>query len=422
MTLRMSLEKTAGMAIISLLLCGMPLAADDQPVRYSLKKLIERSLERHGGISSASSRIDEYRELEKHVQRWENPSLGLEMGKKTVDGETGTVYGLSLNQTITFPGKKEIMAGIARLESNKAALGRDELKLFIRYEVVRLAYEYMIIYERTRHIKDRIGRLRLINSYMSGRILVSPQKIVEKSIVQSRISILEKELAGIHSSLRTAFSKLNIYANLDDQDPPEIQLSWFRKSPSVRREEFMDGALKNSFILRMQKQEIDAAEKNIALAGREIYPDIGISMFYQKDNTDTGERTIGGGVTFPVPLLSRNRHAVRRYEARCKSEELMMRHLQNTVKEQMKGLFAQYEYASSMLEKFPLSMMSTLERSMRYADMEFRKGRVQLFTYLEMDTQTHVMVESIYESQMELIKVYTALLFSASMNREVNGN
>jgi len=59
---------------------------------------------------------------------------------------------------------------------------------------------------------------------------------------------------------------------------------------------------------------------------------------------------------------------------------------------------------------------------MRYADREFRRGRVQMVTYLEMDTQTHEMVESIYESQMELVRVYTALLFSAAMDREVNGN
>jgi len=145
-------------------------------------------------------------------------------------------------------------------------------------------------------------------------------------------------------------------------------------------------------------------------------------MFYQKDNTDAGERTIGGGVSFPVPLLSQNRHAVRQHKAQFKSEKHMLRYLRQSVKEQMKGLFARYEYASSMLEKFPLSMMNDLERSMRYADREFRKGRVQLFTYIEVDTQTHEMVESIYESQMDLVNVYTALLFSAAIDREVNGN
>ena len=408
--------------ILFALSCCYPLFAQGGPGRYPLKTLITRSLEKHAGIASQSSRIQEYRELEKHVQRWENPSLGLELGKKTAEGESGTVYGLSLSQIISLPGKKEIMSGIARLEANKAALGLDELKLFIRYEVVRLSYEYMIIYERTRHMRERLGRLRLVNSYMQGRLLVSPQKIVEKSIIQSRIAILEKELAGVKTSLKTAFSKLNIYASLKDVQPPEIELSWFRKSPPVSRDDFMEGAMKNSFLLRVQQTELAAAEKNAALAGAQVYPDIGISVFYQKDTTDAGERTIGGGVSFPVPLLSQNRHAVRQHEARFKSEELMLRHLRNTVKEQMKGLFARYEYAASMLEKFPLAMMNTLEQSMRYADREFRRGRVQMVTYLEMDTQTHEMVESIYESQMELVRVYTALLFSAAMDREVNGN
>jgi len=422
MKLRVPPIKATIIVCFLLFFCSIDASAEEPSGRYSLKGLITRSLQQHAGIASRTSKILEYRELEKHVQRWENPSIGVEIGKKTAGGETGVLYGLSLSQTISFPGKKDIMAGIARLEANKAALNLDELKLFIKYEVVRLAYEYMIIYERTRHLKDRLGRLRLVNSYMRGRLLVSPQKIVEKSIIQSRIAILEKELAGIHTSLKTAFAKLNIYTNLNDPVPPEITLSWFRKSPSIMKEDFMKGAMENSFILRMQKQEIVAAEKYAALAQKEVYPDIGVSMFYQKDNTDAGERTIGGGVSFPVPLLSQNRHAVRQHKAQFKSEKHMLRYLRQSVKEQMKGLFARYEYASSMLEKFPLSMMNDLERSMRYADREFRKGRVQLFTYLEVDTQTHEMVESIYESQMDLVNVYTALLFSAAIDREVNGN
>jgi hypothetical protein len=59
---------------------------------------------------------------------------------------------------------------------------------------------------------------------------------------------------------------------------------------------------------------------------------------------------------------------------------------------------------------------------MRYADEEFRRGRVTLATYLEMDAQTHEMIEMIYSSQVALVRSYTSLLFLAAEERDVGGD
>ncbi len=398
-----------------------PAFADDSVRVYTLSQLVERALSAYGPLSAGQHRIKEQKALVEHEKRWNNPSIGLELGRKSVDGATGNLYGLSITQNIHFPGKRGLLAEIARFEENKAKLGLEEMRLFIRYEVARLAYEYAQAWERTGHIRDRLERLRLINSYMKGRVLVSPQKIVEKEIITLRIAGLEKELHKIRSDLKAAYARLDLYAGLDEKEPPEIRIDWFSKAPALSLDSLIAGAAGNGFAVRMQREAVRAAGNEAALARREPYPDIGISLFFQQDRVDTTERTFGGGVSFPIPIISQNRHAVDRFREKEEAERRMEEHVARLLTQKVRELYAHYELAGKMVERFSMARVPELEKSMRYADSEFRKGRVTLVTYLEMDTQIHETLEMMYSSQIDLVNLYTSLLFLAAEEREVRG-
>ncbi len=75
-----------------------------------------------------------------------------------------------------------------------------------------------------------------------------------------------------------------------------------------------------------------------------------------------------------------------------------------------------------MVKSFPVSEIKRLEESMGYADAEFRKGRVALTTYLEMDAAAHEMLEEIFLAQLDLVNLYTSLLFLAAEERTVSGD
>jgi hypothetical protein len=99
----------------------------------------------------------------------------------------------------------------------------------------------------------------------------------------------------------------------------------------------------------------------------------------------------------------------------------MEEHVARLLTQKVRELYAHYELAGKMVERFSMARVPALEGSMRYADSEFRKGRVALGTYLEMDTQTHETLEMMYASQIDLVNLYTSLLFLAAEEREVRG-
>lgn len=388
-------------------------ADDEAQKQYSLEELVRLALEKYEQIKIEESKIREARELGKHLSEWYNPELGIAAGKKSSDGASGPEWSATVTQRLSFPGKKGLMEEIALIEQSRAQLSTAELKLFVRYEVTRLAYEYAYHLQRKRHVADRLKRFQLIHAYMAGRIVVPPEKKVEQAIVQTRIAMLQKEVYKVDADIASVCARMNLFTGFSGFHP-EIKVRWFQRPPSVEGDILMKKAKEFSFPVRLQKEMLAAAQKNKELEERIAYPDVGISLYYNDARAEVHERSFGGGLSFTIPLFSRNRHAVAIAEEKIKAEEQKLVLAQKRAVEDMKALLAQHEYIGAMLAKFSINDIKNIEEKMRYTDLEFKKGRVPLTMYLEMDASVHGMLEEIFHLQLDLVSIHTSLRFLAA--------
>lgn len=408
--------------LLHLLYAGGALFAQSPPSSYTVESLVGIALEKYEPLKTQEAKARHAAAAGRHLAEWYNPEIGFSAGRKTAGDASGRMFEASVSQRISFPGKKSIMEEIALKEETRARLGLDEMRLFIRYEVTRLAYEYAYHRQRAGHVRDRLDRLRLINTYMQGRIVISPQKRVEHSIIQSRIALLEREVSRIGTDTKAAFARLNLYTALPADTLPDVRVRWFSRAPELNASSVMERAQREGFLVRDQREALQSAHKERQLAERGAYPDVDVSAFYTDEKTDVSERSFGAGVSFPLPIFSRNRNAVEMGSQREKSEEHTLRHTERLVGEHVRELLARYEYSSAMVEKFAIHGIQGLEDAMRYTDREFRKGRVTLSTYLDMDAQTHEMLEEIFRSQLDIVNVYTSLLFLSAQEKPVEGD
>ncbi len=413
---------TLPLIALHILLAGGTLNAQVATPSYTVDDLVRIALEKYEPLKAQEAKVRENAALGRHLGEWYNPEFSFSAGQKTADGASGREFGASVTQRISFPGKKGLMEEMALLEEGRARLSLDEMKLFLRYEVTRLAYEYAHNLQRKGHIGDRLRRLQLINAYMQGRIMISPQKRVERSIIQSRIALLEKEVHRIGTDIRTAFERLNLLTGMTGDTLPDVKVKWFSAAPALNETDLSVRAVRAGFPVRAQREALKSAAREKALAERNAYPDVGVSVYYNDEKVTAQERSIGGGVSFPLPLFSRNRHAADMGAEKERAEDLHLKHLERSTAVQMKELFARYGYASAMVGNFRVSGIGELKEAMRYTDAEFRKGRVTLTTYLDMDAQTHEMFEEIYRTQLDLVNVYTSILFLAADERPVEGD
>lgn len=391
----------------------LPARAADGPARtYTVDELIAMALSRYEELAAQGERVKEYGHAARQAGEWQNPVIGGELSRKSTNRYSWEEYAFSLTQPVYFPGKQKLRREIARFDENMQLLSADEMKLYMQHEVTRLSYEYAIRQFRARHLEERQGRMKLLNGYMKGRVIIAPQKIVESNIVQYRLMLLEKELLRLETDQRLSYELLNLYTKMNEPALPNIQVDWLEKAPPLALDGLIERADESSFVVLKQKDFLKKAEKEIELAEGEPYPDVGVSVFYsEQELEELRERTFGGGLAFPIPVLTRNKNAIERFRAKAKSEKLLLEHAKNSVRNEIRRLHAEYEYASSMMRRFPMAIMGRIENAMRYADAEFLKGRVDFQTYLDMETQSHETLETVMDTQMDVVRLYTGMMF-----------
>jgi hypothetical protein len=251
--------------------------AQSSPPSYTVESLVGIALEKYEPLKTQGAKARQAAAAGRHLAEWYNPEIGFSAGRKTAGNASGHLFEASVSQRISFPGKKSIMEEIALKEETRARLGIDEMRLFIRYEVTRLAYEYAYHRQRASHVRDRLDRLRLINTYMQGRIVIAPEKRVERRIIQARTALLEREVHRIGTDTKAAFARLNLYTALPSDTLPDVKVRWFARAPEVNAASLAERARRNGFLVREEGGARGRAEGTETRGARRQFPEVGRS-------------------------------------------------------------------------------------------------------------------------------------------------
>lgn len=389
--------------------------AEEIKDRYTLKELVARSLKNYELLKTSRSEITRYRHEQDQAASWKNPELGVTGGYKK-STSSGYLYGISLSQTIPWPGKKSTLAAIAGEDKKIALLRHEEMKLYVSHEVVRLAYRYHALKALSEHTNVRLKRLRLIDTFLRSRKILSPEKIVEKNIIRGRVKILEKSVIQTRHRARQAFADLNLFTCfcIPQKKFPKIDISWYSSPPRIDEESLKKRTMNQNFQIQKAMALLKREKKKILYEEKKKAPDLNISLFYNEDNTGTPDRSIGGGISLPLPILNQNKGAVKARKTDLSIAQINLQYLERKLERRLTELFSRYMTAGRLLKIFPLRSQGAIEAQMRYADREFIRGRLSLQNYLDMDEQSHEVIEAIYQTQVEVVVLHTTLRFLAA--------
>ncbi|MBN2079980.1 MAG: TolC family protein [Spirochaetes bacterium] len=379
---------------------------------YSLSQLHALALENSLALKATELQIDEVIHAGAREGRWLNPDLGISGGGRFGGKDTGYEYGISIEQEFYFPGKNRVRRDIARLRQEQARLNHEELKHYITFDTTNIAFQYAVAMQKLRHADGRLKRIRLIQAYLSGRKAISPKHRVEKDIITAKISILAGQVSETRNHVYILYNRLNLYTGLGYGKLPTIDVPWYVNPPvfdfpalRASLEQSNPGILKRSSAARRAKEEVRLARKERA-------PDFDIGVYYNEESLGSSrERSVGAGITIPLPLSGRTGSAIREKESAARVEMTLLEQSRLEALSRLETLHARYTTATDMIRAFPLARLDSIERSMRYADYEFRRGLIDLATYLEMDSSMHEYIESVYQAQIDMASVHAELVF-----------
>ena len=353
--------------------------------KFTLAKLVDLAIQNTQILGSQDARIEEKRLSAAQARVWQGSSLDFQVGRRREAEVSGPRYELALAQPLPLLGKPGLRGGLLDLESESWRVQRRASRLSVTLSVVQLAYEYAADRRKAAFVEKRQQRFDLIQAYLAGRAFPTPQRKAESRIVQNRLKIIASDAIQNQAGFKASLEKLKAFVPLEPGKYPDIEVPWFAGATGLDEKEWLARGLENNPDLRVQRLVVQSAGLERTLASREGLPDPSLIASYDQGRLAEMERNFGLGLSLALPAWNRNRSGIRSAEQKRLAEERLLGFAQARLKAEIPRAPVDYEAARRVIAKYPQSILPELEAQLQEAEAGFRKGPVDLLTFLESD-------------------------------------
>ncbi|TGM97960.1 TolC family protein [Leptospira yasudae] len=344
----------------------------------------------------------------KQQGKTQNPAVTVDYGQRSAANESGAEYALQFEQPIYFPGRKELRQLLVDNDSRIKEIQLAEASNSIRFNAVKFAYRYLVSAGKRNHVKERLRRLSILESYIRARPFITPQAKTDLFIIQRRILALRKHFNDLELDANKQYEAMNLYLMLESS--PSLRIPFFSEGVKFDFNQLQTKAVSQNLSLMAAKGEIEKAKTELNLATLEKYPDYSIISQVGEDRSGVANRFYDFGLKFRIPVWDQFQNKISAAETNVKSKQGILQHQENLVKTSFKQAFLDYEQSKINLRLYDLSKLDEIERDLNYADVEFKKGRILMMSYLELENQLHETHHAILDAQISHLEALLNLL------------
>ncbi|MBI4242445.1 MAG: TolC family protein [Candidatus Rokubacteria bacterium] len=375
-----------------------------------LKELVALATQRSPLLDSLDTQAQASREGANQARAWPGPSLALEAGRKTEASRSGGRYEAAFEQPLPILGKPGLRGRLFGLEAETRGASLDAARLRVTLEVIRAVYEYAANRRRAAFVAKRQKRFELLRSYLAGREFPTPQRKAESLIVQNHIHQLVAAAVQSQAAYKATLERLKTYAPLAPGAYPELVVPWLTGGGSIDATDWSARALEGNPELRVQRLAVQAAGIEAALASKEGYPEPSLLASYEQARAAETEKNYGLGLSLAFPSWNRNRSGIRSARRRKAAEERLLAFEEQRLRADLARIAVEFEAARQTAKQYPEAMLGELMAQLKEADEGFRKGQLDLLTFLELDDAVSETYERILQAQLGLAAAAAELL------------
>jgi len=353
--------------------------------KYSLAALVSLALKTSPLLSAQDARVEEKSLSAAQARVWQGPSAGVLFGRTKQTETSGSRYELSLAQPLPLTGMPGLRGRLLGLESESLRVEREASEVLVTLSVAQGAYEYAAGRRKAAFAESRRKRFELVQSYLAGRVFPTPQRMAESRIVTNRVKNLVAEAILGEAGYKVALERLKAFVPLDAGASPDIDVPWLSGARGLDDKEWLNKALADNPELRARRLTVEGAGLEKSLASREGLPDTSLVASYEKGQADIIGKDYGLGLSLAFPSWNLNRSGVRSAERRRRAEESLLVYAEQKLRSELLRALVEYEAARQVVLKYPPETLAELEGQLKGADEGFRRGQVDLLTFLELD-------------------------------------
>ncbi len=418
--MRLSLSKIAKIVTI-LFLVLPPVRAEEEvkPEKWTLTKLLEKASANSATVKAAEKDSISAENQAYQAGKWDNPEVSANFGEKSDSSTKGNVFQVSLLQTVPVFGQKSILEKIGNQQFLISQTEKQIQSLILQHEVVKRAYRLAAVDEQMKHVSHRKDKIHLVEQYLKSRPFASPSQLVEKSLIENRLREIEEKFVQISATREKEWQSLNILLNFSSPIYPE--LNWFTSPTLPNRESLLEKIQKDNLEITKQSKVVATSELQIEQAGKKVYPEVRVGGGYNQEILGTTEKSYYGMLQLSIPLLDRGGYGLEAAKAKREAETYRLEQQRRETVSKFGEAWAELTEGTRRLELFPLSLVPKLENQMKVTEANWRKGLVQVASFLELENQVHEQAVKVFDAQMAYVEALSHVLLSSGQSFPVEG-
>jgi len=358
--------------------------AKEQMPTFDLDRIIDLALERNPAILGAQSVIEQDEGRRTQAGAYPNPTIGGHTGKGALRdpsiGPRVTEYGMTVHQTVEWPGMRAARQDAAEAGLASATVGLDEAKLNLIAEVKQVFYE-LLLAERTvdllqQNLEIVQDVLRIVKARVrSGEgpqfeaikaeveVLKAKQEITKaKNIVRVRLVGLDTLTAG---ALGPRYKVQGDFRSLRNRlDPEQMAARDVSEHPTIKRREKL----------------VEQAEFTVAKERQGRVPNVTLFGGYARE---TGREGMVAGVSLPTPLWYLQQGHIATALGTQRKEEAELLRARNELNRAINQHAREAETAQEQILVYEEGLLKQAQEALRIAQLSFRQGASSLLDVLD---------------------------------------
>lgn len=381
--------------------------APDVPA-LMLDMLVAEALEKNPELKFYEAEIAAAKGGRKTAGQWPNPEVSGSMGQKSVRGSglsaEGLAWSASVVQPFEWPGRIGLRKSIANRDIELAELGYERFKVALAARIRVLGYTLFAAQEKaaaSREVADRFQALRevLVQRDPAGLTPLLEFRIIEASELTAQRRATEAILIT-----QTALLELNQLRGLSPGTRFSVAETSLSFRPPNSEEVLLALALTNNFELRLRGVELAQQGFRVSLAKNERFPTLSVGPTITDERAGDRERTIGIGISLPVPLWNRNQGNIQTARARQIQAETSFFVTQRETERKVLEAALTYESKLRQMARWRPDSVQHFREAADVADRHYRLGAVPISTYVELQDKYLEAVEGLLDTKKEALE------------------
>jgi cobalt-zinc-cadmium efflux system outer membrane protein len=379
----------------------------------SLEALVEGALAKNPELNFYKMAIAAGRGERRAAGTLANPELSSQVGAKHAkDAQTGMTgeglaWSVSVMQTFEYPGRLALRKAIANRQISLAEFGYAQFRATLVAKTRMAAFAVFEAQEKAAASQEVADRFAALTEVLVQREPAGVTPLLETRIIEAHGVTAQRRASEAKQAARVALIELNQLRGESASAAVKISRPqiWFEAVDSM--EHLMDSAATNAFELRTRQVELEQQGFKVSLAKNERYPSISLGPVYSQDESGhVGEkdRTIGLGVTIPLPLWNRNAGNIEAAKAREQQAATSLRLAQREVERKVVENAVAYDAGLQAMSRWRPDSASKLREAAELADRHYRLGAVPVAVYVELQKQYLEAVEAILDTQRDALQ------------------